>query len=108
MKKLALLAVLALAFLSLANAKGYSIILAHSSKAGSAQLKAGEYGLQINGSNAVFTSKQTSKSISVPIKVENGTTKFSQTVVETTTVSGSDVIQDIELGGSSTKVEFSN
>jgi len=108
MKRLALLAVLAFAFLSLANAKGYSVILAHPTKAGSVQLKAGEYSLQINGSSAVFTSKQTSKAISIPVKVENGGTKFSQTVVETTNVGGAEVLQDIELGGSSTKVEFSN
>lgn len=108
MKKLVLLAILALAFLNLANAKGYSIILAHSTKAGSVQLKAGEYNLKIDGSNAVFTDVQTSKAISVPVKVENGDKKFQQTIVETTGVSGSDVLKGIELGGSTTRVEFSN
>lgn len=118
MKKLALGAILAFAVLSLANAapgggttfktKGYSIVLAHPLKAGNVQLKAGEYNMKVDGDNAVFVNVETSKSISVPVKIVTSDKKFSETIVETTSSSGSEVLKDIELGGSTTKVDFSN
>jgi len=107
MKKLALVGVLALSCLSIASAKSYEITLAGPTKAGSAQLKAGLYRLKIDGSNAVFTSVDNEKSVTVPVKVESTETKFDQTRVDATKDNGTDVIQDIELGGSKTKVEFS-
>ncbi|HUK15769.1 MAG TPA: hypothetical protein VLW65_05115 [Bryobacteraceae bacterium] len=107
MKKLALLGVLALSCLSIASAKSYEITLAAPTKAGNAQLKPGLYRLKIDGSNAVFTAVDNDKSVSVPVKVESTGTKFDQTRVDATKDNGTDVIQDIELGGSKTKVEFS-
>lgn len=106
MKKLALVGVLALSCLSIASAKSYEITLAGPTKAGNVQLKAGSYRLKIDGSNVVFTDVENSKSFTVPVKVENTDKKFDQTKVDATKDNGTSVINDIELGGSKTKVEF--
>ncbi len=47
-----------------------------------------------------------SKSVTVPVKVENADHKFGQTAVETSNQNGMDNIQSIGLGGSNTKLEF--
>jgi len=107
MKKLALIGVLALSCLSIASAKSYEITLSGPTKAGNVQLKAGLYHLKIDGSNAVFTDVDSAKSFTVPVKVENTDKKFDQTKVDATKDNGTAVINDIELGGSKTKVEFS-
>jgi maltose-binding protein MalE len=107
MKKLALVGVMALSCLSIASAKSYELTLSGPTKAGTVQLKPGLYRLKIDGSNAVFTQVENEQSFTVPVKVENTEKKFDQTRVDATKNNGTDVIQDIELGGSKTKLEFS-
>ena len=97
---------LALAGLATANAKSYDIILNSPAKAGATQLTPGEYKLKVEGQNAVFTNVQNSKSFTVPAKIETGEKKFNSTAMETTSQGDMDKIQAIELGGSTTKLEF--
>ena len=104
--RLFLVGALTLASLSLASAKSYDIILTQASKAGSVQLAAGEYRLKLEGSNAVFTNLDSNKSVSVPVKVENGAKKFDQTAVDTNESTGTATVESIELGGSTTKLGF--
>jgi PKD repeat protein len=101
-----LLGVLALATLSFASAKSYTVTLTHSSKAGSQQLTAGDYKVKVDGANAVFTDSRTSKSVTVPVKVETSEKKFKVTSVDSTHDGGADRITSIQLGGSTTKLEF--
>ena len=107
-KRLFLLAgILALAGLSFASPKTYSVSFTHPSKAGAQQLTAGEYKLKVDGSNAVFTDVKTSKSVTIPVKVEAGNKKFPFTAVDTTTEGSAERINSIQLGGSTTTLEFS-
>ena len=70
------------------------------------ELKAGEYKLKVEGSQATFTD-QDSKSITVAVKIENVARKFAATTVETTSAPGDmDNITAIDLAGSTTKLEF--
>ncbi len=106
-KTLFLLAgVLALACLSLASAKTYTVDLNHPSKAGSQQLTPGEYKLKVDGGNAVFTDTKTQKSVTVPVKVETNQKKFPVTSVDTTSEGSAERINSIQLGGSTTKLDF--
>jgi len=106
-KKLSLaLGILALGALSFAFAKTYDIAITHPAKAGKQQLTAGEYRLKVEGANAVFTDVRTSKSFSVPVKIETGDKKFSVTSVDTTQEGEGERINSIQLGGSTTKLEF--
>ena len=74
--------------------------------AGNTELKAGEYRLKVEGTQAVFTDAKDFKSTRVPAKIENGARKFDQTTVESTSQNGMENIQEIDLGGSTTRVEF--
>ena len=97
---------LALASIGVASAKSYEITLVSPAKAGSNELKAGQYKLKVEGSQAVFTSEQNSTSVTVPVTIEHNGQKFDQTAVETENKDGVETIRRIMLGGSDTKVQL--
>jgi hypothetical protein len=99
-------AALALAALSVASAKTYDIVLSAPAKVASAQLTPGEYKVKVDGANAVFTDAKTLKSVTVPVKIDKGDKKYDNTLVDMTKQGDTDQIQTIELGGSTTKLEF--
>jgi phosphoribosylformylglycinamidine (FGAM) synthase-like amidotransferase family enzyme len=105
-RSLLIVGALTLSSLGIANAKSFDVILGAPAMAGNTQLKAGEYKLKVEGTQATFTESQTSKSVTVPVKIENGDHKFGQTSVETSNQNGMDNIQAIDLAGSNTKLEF--
>jgi len=105
-KSLLFVGALGLATLGIASAKSYDITLSTRAMAGGTELKPGEYKLKVEGSQAVFTDVQSSKSWTAPVKIENSATKFGQTVVESTSQGDMDHIHAIDLGGSNTKLEF--
>ena len=100
-------AALVLSTVSIASAKSYDVVLTSDAKAGSAQLSAGQYKLKVDGSNAIFTGGSKHQTFTVPVKVENMPTKFSSTALGTVKQGDSLEITTIELGGSTTKLEFS-
>lgn len=107
MKKLSLLiGILALAALSFASTKSFSVSLTHPAKAGSQSLTAGDYQVKVDGTNAVFTDMRTSKSVSVPVKIETSDKKFKVTSVDSTQDGAAERINSIQVGGSTTKLEF--
>lgn len=105
-KSLLIVGALTLSSLGIASAKSFDVVFAGPAMAGNTELKAGEYKLKVEGSQAVFSEVQGTKSWTVPVKIENGSTKFNSTVVESTSQNGMDNIHAIELGGSTTKLEF--
>jgi hypothetical protein len=97
---------IALSAVAMAGSKNYDVVVTTAMKAGSVELAPGDYKLTVEGSNAVFTDSQTHKSLSVPVKVENGEQKYAVTTLDTSKRSDGDQITSIELGGSKTKLEF--
>ncbi|HUA60860.1 MAG TPA: hypothetical protein VML19_19000 [Verrucomicrobiae bacterium] len=89
-----------------AFSKTYEITLANASKVGSVQLKAGQYRVKVNGDKAVFTDVDSSKQYTVPVKVENGAKKFDETRVDANKDGSVDTVKDIQLGGSTTQIDF--
>ncbi len=106
MKKLFAIAALAIFAMAVANAKSYDIFISKTTKAGAVQLKPGEYKVKVEGSNAIFTDTQSSRSVSTPVKLGVNPQKFDETRMETTSNGDTDVLQEIDLGGSTTKLEF--
>jgi len=104
--RLFMVGALTLASLSLASAKSYDIVLTEASKAGNVQLSAGEYRLKLEGSNAIFTNMDNNKRFTVPVKVQTTEKKFDETAVDTTKSNGAATVESIELGGSTTKLDF--
>jgi hypothetical protein len=106
MKKFVLVAALALSSLTIVSAKTYDIVLSNPTKVGSVQLKPGQYKLKVDGSNAIFTDLNSSKSFTTPVKVDTGDKKFDDTRVQSTKDADGDRINEIDLGGSKTKLGF--
>src|ERR1041385_3418265 len=95
-----------LSAVAMAGPKTYDIVLDTAAKAGNVQLAPGEYKLKVEGSNAVFKATQNRGSFTVPVKVEDTKTKYSQTAVDTAKSGDTVQITKMDLGGSSTKLEF--
>lgn len=106
MKKILVVAALALSSLTIVSAKTYEIILSGPTKAGSVELKPGQYRLKVDGANATFTEVNSAKSFTTPVKVQTGEKKFDDTKVQTTRDGNVDKIEEIDLGGSKTKLGF--
>ncbi len=106
MKVLFAVAALALSTMAVASAKSYDVYLSNPTKAGRVELKPGDYKVTVEGSNVVFTDTHSLKTFTTPAKVENNGQKFEQTSVETTKQGQEDLLQEIDLGGSNTKLEF--
>ena len=105
-KSLLMARALTLSSLSIASAKSYDIKFTTPTKAGNVQLSPGDYKLKVEGGNAVFTNVETAKSFTAPVKIENAPKKFDLTAIDTAMQAGSNHIRSIELGGSTTKLEF--
>jgi hypothetical protein len=95
----ALALVLAGALLS-AAASSYKVTLPSDLSIGDAKLKSGEYTVSLQGKEAVF--KMGKLSISVPVDIEKGAKKFSETTLE---MSGGN-LRVINLGGTDTILVF--
>ena len=85
--------------------KTYEISLSNASKAGNVQLKAGQYTVKLNGNQAVFTNQDGSK-YTVDVKTSNAAKKFEETRVDANHDGSIDTLKDIQLGGSTTQIEF--
>ena len=97
--------VLSLSSLCFAGSKSYDVIFSSPATVGGVQLKAGEYKVKVDGTNAVFTDKNF-KSVTAPVKVETGTKKFQYTAVDASKDGSVDKVNAIEFGGSTTRLEF--
>jgi hypothetical protein len=104
-KSLILAGALSLSAICFAGTKTYDISLSSPAKIGSTVLAAGEYKLQVQGANAIFTDAR-HKSFTAPVKVVNVAKKNPYTAVDTAPDQGAEKITSIELGGSTTQLTF--
>ena len=105
-KSIFMVGALLLSTVSLVSAKTYDIHISSPTMAGNVQLPAGEYKLKVDGTNAVLTDVDNDKKFTTTVKVETEDKKFEQTAVVTDDSKGTNQIKSIELGGSTTKLEF--
>lgn len=106
MKKLIYVAVLTLCSLTFAFAKNYELTLSSTTKVGNIELKPGQYTLKVQGDKAIFTFVDTAKQFTTNVKVEATDQKFETTRVDASKQGSVDVVKDIELGGSKTRLQF--
>jgi hypothetical protein len=85
-------------------APAYKVTLTEPAVVAGSVLKAGDYRIVINGEKATLTTGKTS--LEVPVKVETGTQKFQFTSIESSTVAGKVMLDDIHVGGTSTTLVF--
>ena len=85
--------------------KTYSFSIKDPAVAGSAQLKAGDYRLKVDGAQVMLTDKD-GKAIDINAKLEQAERKFEQTAILSIDSDGANRIVCIQLGGSSYSVVF--
>ena len=101
-----LVGAMCLSMVSVVSAKSYDIRIPAPLTAGSVQLPAGDYNLKVDGTNAILTSVDHNKTYTTAVKVETAEKKFAQTSVLTDNSNGASRIKAINLGGSTTTLEF--
>jgi hypothetical protein len=104
--KLKSLIVIGVFSLSILSAKSYEIILDTAAKAGNLELKAGKYNVNLDASKVRFTDVNSGKSVETTAKIVSADKKFDSTMVDTKQVNGATQINEIDLGGTKTKVQF--
>ena len=90
------------------TSKSYDLTFSSITKVGNVQLKAGDYTVKVSGDNAIFTQVETAKQFSVPVKVEAVDKKYEDTHVNAIKDGETEIVKEIELGGSKNKLEFGN
>lgn len=94
-----------LSFALLASAAPiYKVTLPEPAVIAGSAVKAGDYKIVINGDKAKLTTGKIS--VEVPVTVETGTRKFEHTFVERHKERGKNMVDDIQLGGTSTTLVF--
>jgi hypothetical protein len=107
---LAIASILAALSLGIASAKSYNFILSAPSMAGSHELKADQrYSLEVKGSEAVIRGERDRQAVNVPVKAEEGATKYDATTVDSmdgASPAAPKIITALKLGGTKTKLVF--
>jgi hypothetical protein len=91
---------------ALAGTKSYDVVFDQTAIVGALQLAPGEYKLKVENGTATFTEVGTKKSVTAPVKLETAPQKFAHTAIDASVEGKTERISAIQLGGSTTKVEF--
>jgi hypothetical protein len=82
----------------------YKVTLTEPAVIAGSVVKPGDYRIVVNGDKATLTMGKTS--LEVPVKVESGKQKFHYTSVECRIDDGKNMLDDIQVGGTSTILVF--
>jgi len=83
----------------------YKVTLTQPAVVAGSVVKPGDYKIVVNGEKAVLTSGKVT--LEVPVKVETGKQKFAHTSVESREEGGKILLEDIQVGGTTTTLIFS-
>jgi hypothetical protein len=98
--------ILLLSAVGVVSAKSWDIALDTEGKAGNVMLPAGEYHVKIDSNDAIFTAVDSGKAYNVPAKLATEPRKYDQTALEFKSQGNTEIIEAIDLGGTTTKLEF--
>jgi hypothetical protein len=102
-----LIAVLLAAFtVAAVHAKSYDFNLNATTVAGGAELPVGQYRVEVKDGTATLTNVESGKNTKVPVKITNADKKFKATMVDCDSTVKPQRLRFIELGGSTTRLEF--
>lgn len=104
MKKFMLL--FAVAGLSVAGAKSYDVTFTSPAVLGAMEVPAGQYQLKFEGSKVTLINPSNGKRVETDATVQAMPTKFSETVVQSKHVDGKDLVDEIQIGGTKTALDF--
>ena len=87
--------------------KSYQVKVSTAAKAGSVQLRPGDYQLVLDNSRIFFRESVTGKEYVVEAKIDDSAEKkFENTMIHSRQTDGATLITKIELGGTKTTVAF--
>jgi hypothetical protein len=92
--------------LSIASAKSYDLTLDNATKVGDVELKPGKYSLAIMDETKVKFTSSNGKAVEANAKVSTVDKKFDATQIDVKTIDGSAHVNEIDLGGTKTKILF--
>jgi uncharacterized protein YdbL (DUF1318 family) len=92
--------------LSVASAKSYDITLDNTSKVGNVELKAGKYTLAVMDDSKVKFTDAKGQATEASAKVSTVERKFQATQIDVKRVNGTAQVDEIDLGGTKTKILF--
>jgi hypothetical protein len=92
------------AWAAVAGAKSYTVSLFEPAMIGGTELKPGEYKVEVLDQKAVIRNGKTHGEF--PVKVENSDSRYGTTTVRFSNGDGKMHIQEIHLGGTTTKLIF--
>jgi hypothetical protein len=103
--KTKLFILLALASLSFAGTKRYDVTFGAPAVLGPMQVESGQYKLSFEGSKVTLVS-DAGKTFETTATVQTSEKKFSETVVHSKRVDGKDLVDEIQIGGTKTALDF--
>ena len=92
--------------LSVAGAKTFEITLDTAAKAGSVELKPGKYNLVLMEDSKVRFTNANGQALETSAKMSTVEKKFSSTQIDLKQGNGAAQINEIDLGGTKTKIQF--
>ena len=98
----------AVAALSIAGAKSYDLTFDQPAMVGNVKLAAGHYSVKVDASTVHFKNLDTGKTVDVNGKLGTASQKFDSTSSTSNAENGTLKVKEIDLGGTTTKIEFEN
>jgi hypothetical protein len=96
----------AFAGLSFAGTKSYDITFDSPAVLGPMEIESGQYKLSFDGSKVTLVNENTRKSFETTATVQTSGKKFNDTVVESKRDGGKLLVDEIQLGGTKTALDF--
>jgi hypothetical protein len=97
---------LALAGLSFAGTKSYDVTFDAPAVLGPMEVERGQYKVSFDGSKVTLVNQATRKSFETTATVQTSEKKFNDTTVESKRSEGKLLIDEIQLGGTKTALDF--
>ena len=105
MKK-TLLVLLALTSFAFAGTKKYDVTFGSPAVLAGMEVESGQYQLSFDGSKVTLVNSNSRKSFETTATVQTSEKKYSETIVQSKRVDGKDLVNEIQLGGTKTALDF--
>jgi len=105
MKK-TLLVLLALTSFAFAGTKKYDVTFGSPAVLGGMEVESGQYQLSFDGSKVTLVNSSSRKTFETTATVQTSEKKYSETIVQSKRVDGKDLVNEIQLGGTKTALDF--
>lgn len=98
--------ILFVAIAGLSFAKSYEVSFNAPAVLGPMEVESGHYKLSVDGSKVTLVNEDTRKSFETTATVQTSGKKFNETIVESKQDNGKLMVDEIQLGGTKTVLEF--